>query len=69
MLKQRIITAVFAVAALLLVLFVLPSAAAQIVVALVILVGAWEWSGFLGTAGWPKVLRPGWMLVCGWALT
>jgi phosphatidate cytidylyltransferase len=48
MLKQRIITAVFAVAALLLVLFVLPSAAAQIVVALVILAGAWEWSGFLG---------------------
>jgi phosphatidate cytidylyltransferase len=47
-LKQRIITAVFAVAALLLVLFVLPSAAAQIVVALLILVGAWEWSGFLG---------------------
>lgn len=49
MLKQRVITAVFAVAALLLVLFVLPQAVAQVVVAAVILTGAWEWSGFLGS--------------------
>ena len=48
MLKQRVITAVFGVAALLLVLFALPSASAQLFIALVILAGAWEWSGFLG---------------------
>ncbi|HSN52534.1 MAG TPA: phosphatidate cytidylyltransferase [Woeseiaceae bacterium] len=49
MLKQRVITALIAVAALLLVLFVLPQAAAQVVVAALVLAGAWEWSGFLGT--------------------
>ena len=48
MLKQRVITAVLGVAGLLLVLFALPSAAVQLVIALVILAGAWEWSGFLG---------------------
>ena len=48
MLKERVITALIAVAVLLLVLFVLPQAAAQVVVALLILAGAWEWSGFLG---------------------
>jgi phosphatidate cytidylyltransferase len=48
-LKQRVITALIAVAVLLLVLFVLPQAVAQIVVALLILAGAWEWSGFLGS--------------------
>ena len=48
MLKQRVITALFAVVSRLLGLFMLPSGAAQLVVALVILAGAWEWSGFLG---------------------
>jgi phosphatidate cytidylyltransferase len=48
-LKQRVMTALIAVAALLLVLFALPRAAAQLVVAALILTGAWEWSGFLGT--------------------
>jgi phosphatidate cytidylyltransferase len=48
-LKQRVITALVAVVVLLLVLFVLPPAAAQAVIALVILAGAWEWSGFLGS--------------------
>jgi phosphatidate cytidylyltransferase len=47
-LKERIITALIAVAVLLLVLFVLPRAAAQAVIAVVVLAGAWEWSGFLG---------------------
>ena len=49
MLKARIITALIAVAILLVVLFALPQAVAQVVVALLILAGAWEWSGFLGT--------------------
>jgi len=59
MLKERIITAVIAVAALLLVLFVLPQAVAQVVVAAVILLGAWEWSGFLGSQSTP--LRAGYV--------
>ncbi len=49
MLKERVITALIAVGVLLLVLFVLPQAVAQVVVALLILAGAWEWSGFLGS--------------------
>lgn len=59
MLKERVITAVIAVAALLLVLFVLPQAVAQVVVAAVILIGAWEWSGFLGSQSTP--LRVGYV--------
>lgn len=47
MLKQRVITAVVALVALGLVLFVLPPLAAKSVIALVILAGAWEWSAFL----------------------
>lgn len=46
MLRQRIITAIIALAALGLVLFVFPPLAAELVIALVILAGAWEWSAF-----------------------
>ena len=53
MLKERVITALIAVALLLLVLFLLPRAAAQAIIALLVLAGAWEWSGFLGTASTP----------------
>ena len=53
MLKERVITALIAVAVLLLVLFVLPRAAAQAVIALLVLAGAWEWSGFLGSPSTP----------------
>lgn len=49
MLKQRVITAVVALTALALVLFVLPPLAAELVIALVVLAGAWEWSSFLGS--------------------
>ena len=48
MLRTRIITAVVSLAILMAVLFVVPAVVAEIVIALVILVGAWEWSGFLG---------------------
>ncbi len=48
MLRTRIITAVVSLAILVAVLFVVPAVVAEIVIALVILVGAWEWSGFLG---------------------
>jgi phosphatidate cytidylyltransferase len=54
MLKQRILTAIIAGAALLVVLFVLPPLAAEIVMAAFFLAAAWEWSGFLmlkGVAG------------------
>jgi phosphatidate cytidylyltransferase len=45
--KQRVITAAIALLALLLVLFVVPEWAALAVIVLVMLGGAWEWSGFL----------------------
>ena len=50
MLKVRVVTAVVALGALLVVLFVLPPAIAQGVFAALILAGAWEWSGFLRPA-------------------
>jgi phosphatidate cytidylyltransferase len=60
-LKERVITALIAVAVLLLVLFVLPQAAAQIVIGLLILAGAWEWSGFLGSRS--TALRAGYVIL------
>ncbi len=47
MLRQRILTALTAFGVLLVVLFVLPPTIAQLVIAVLILIGAWEWSGFL----------------------
>lgn len=47
--KQRIITAVIALLALMLVLFYVPDEVALIVIVAVMLAGAWEWSAFLGT--------------------
>jgi len=47
--KQRIITAVIALLALMLVLFYLPYEVALLVIVAVMLGGAWEWSAFLGT--------------------
>lgn len=46
--KQRIITAVIALLALMLVLFVVPEQVALLVIVAVMLAGAWEWSAFLG---------------------
>jgi len=48
--KQRIITAVIALLALLLVLFLVPEWAALAFIVVVMLGGAWEWSAFLGTS-------------------
>ena len=48
MLKQRVITALIAVAVLLIVLFAVPSRVAEAVIALLVLAGGWEWSAFLG---------------------
>lgn len=46
-LKQRVITALIAAAILLLVLFVVPPPVARVVIAVLFLAGAWEWSAFL----------------------
>jgi phosphatidate cytidylyltransferase len=51
MLKQRVMTAAVALIVLMLVLFVLPQPAARMVIAVLIVASAWEWSGFLGLAG------------------
>lgn len=47
MLKTRIITAIVALAALGIVLFVVPAQMAELIIAVLVLAGAWEWSGFL----------------------
>lgn len=47
MLKERILTAIIAGAVLLVVLFVLPPFAAEIMMGAFFLAAAWEWSGFL----------------------
>ena len=54
MLKQRVITAVIALVIFSLVVFVAPPIVAELAIALVILAGAWEWSGFLGGASMPR---------------
>ncbi|MEM9209639.1 MAG: phosphatidate cytidylyltransferase, partial [Pseudomonadota bacterium] len=48
MLKQRVITALVAVAILLVVLFYAPQPVAQIIIGALIAAAAWEWSQFLG---------------------
>lgn len=48
MLKQRLLTAIVAVLLLLTVLFVAPPLVARMVIALLFVAAAWEWSGFLG---------------------
>jgi phosphatidate cytidylyltransferase len=47
MLRQRILTAVIALVALGIVLFVVPQSVARVVIVAMLLAGAWEWGGFL----------------------
>lgn len=47
MLRQRVMTAVIALAVLGVVLFLLPAPAARAAIAAIFLLGAWEWGGFL----------------------
>jgi phosphatidate cytidylyltransferase len=49
MLKTRVITSLAAIVMVGVVLFVLPPSYAEIIIGLLIVGGAWEWSGFLGT--------------------
>ena len=51
MLKQRVITSIVALAAFMVVLFGVPAVVAQVVIAILIIGGAWEWSRFLGASG------------------
>ena len=51
MLKTRLITSVISLVILGAVLFVVPAVIAKLVIAAVIIMGAWEWSGFLGLSG------------------
>jgi len=53
MLKQRVISALIAIALLLVVLYQLPQPAARLVIALLFVAAAWEWSGLLGFSGTP----------------
>jgi phosphatidate cytidylyltransferase len=46
--KQRVITAIIALAVLGVLLFVMPPIVVRIAIGLLVLAGAWEWSGFLG---------------------
>lgn len=48
MLKTRVITSVVSILALGVVLFAIPRQATELVIGLLILMAAWEWSGFLG---------------------
>ena len=47
MLKTRVVTAIISLTVLFVVLFLIPPAFAKLVIALVVVAGAWEWSGFL----------------------
>ena len=49
--KQRIVTAIIALAVLGIVLFVVPELVTRVTIGLLILAGAWEWSGFFDGAG------------------
>lgn len=51
MLKLRIITAVVSLAAIGVALFVFPQRVTEILIGLLLLAGAWEWSGFLARPG------------------
>ena len=61
--RQRVITAVIALALLGVVLFWLPPVGVEIVIAAVVLAGAWEWSAFL--AGGRRAMRIAYVALVG----
>lgn len=63
MLRQRIQTAVIAVVVLLTVVFVLPPTATLLVLAILILAAAWEWTAFLGVE--QRAARVGYVAAIG----
>ncbi|MDX1499133.1 MAG: phosphatidate cytidylyltransferase [Woeseiaceae bacterium] len=64
--KQRVVTAVIALAILAGVVFLLPPVATEVALALVLLAAAWEWSGFLKSES--VAVRLGYVLFIGAAL-
>ena len=66
MLKLRIITTLFALAGIALVLWFVPTSYIEIIVGLLLLVGAWEWAGFLGAEG--PAIRIAYTLLAGIAM-
>ena len=63
MLKTRVITSVVALAALGIILFVVPPLVAELIIGVLILAGAWEWSGFLSLSS--SVLRGVYVAIIG----
>ena len=61
MLKTRIITAIVALVVVGVVLFAVPPLMTELVIGLVVLAGAWEWSAFLGVSG--NTLRAAYVLL------
>lgn len=61
MLRTRIITAVISIVVLGAVLFVVPAPVTQVVIAIFVLAGSWEWSGFLGLS--TRMARAGYVLL------
>ena len=61
--RQRVITALVALAVLLLVLFYAPQEIALAAIVIVMLAGAWEWSGFLDNAS--HVVRSAYVVLIG----
>lgn len=61
MLKQRLLTALILVPVFLVILLVLPRPVGVLVFALMVLIGAWEWSAFLRTGN--SLARAGYVLV------
>jgi phosphatidate cytidylyltransferase len=63
MLKTRVITSIVALAVLGVILFVIPPLMTELIIGIVILAGAWEWSGFLGVPG--TILRGTYVAIIG----
>ena len=61
--KQRVITALIALAALLLILFYAPQEIALAAIVVVMLAGAWEWSGFFANAS--RIVRGVYVVLIG----
>ncbi len=65
MLRQRVVTAVIAVALILLALFVFPQPLTLILLGALVLAGGWEWSAFLGA---PESVRSLFLIVLAGAI-
>ena len=67
MLKTRVITSIVALAVLGVILFAIPPLMTELIIGIVILAGAWEWSGFLAAPG--TILRGAYVAIIGVLIT